>query len=410
MLLISGQANGQQRIKKLEFTDHLGSSKANSDQDYLVITGYPTTGIVLSCDSATDLGKTFLVAAGDTLYLSEDEHNEGGTLTIYSNLITFSEPIDKFYFHPGAVDKPVNFLFIDARMSDEVPQKPAAKKKSAGCSEPVMTDQSEWRAGLDPPDYIRIETQVHNLIIHHTAGSNTDTNYVQVVRNIYIYHTQGRGWSDIGYNYLIAQDGTIFKGRDPEPYEQDNVVGAHFCAANSRTMGVSLLGTYTDIAPPDTVIQSLVQLLTWKSGKDSLDPIGTSPHALNFTLDVVSGHRDGCATECPGSALYLLLPEIRNNIYDLFNDCAFAIKPLAVAGSEYEGFKVILHDRLIELQGLSPDVKPPLIYNLLGQPIRYTVVSDSGEKLLIEPSCNRGILLIISVPGRMDIKSTPIYF
>ena len=66
-------------------------------------------------------------------------------------------------------------------------------------------------------------------MVHHSAGSNTNSNYTQVVRDIYLYHTQVNGcWSDIGYNYLVAQDGSIYNGRDPGALEQDDVLGRSF--------------------------------------------------------------------------------------------------------------------------------------------------------------------------------------
>lgn len=205
-----------------------------------------------------------------------------------------------------------------------------------------MIDQEIWRQGLTPPDYERIYTPVRNIIIHHTAGSNTDTNYIQVVRSHYIYHTEVRGWSDIGYNYLIAQDGSLFKGRDPGELEQDYVMGAHFCASNTGTLGISLLGTYSEILPSDTALHSLYALLAWKTGKDSLDPLGSAAHPLNRDLPVIAGHRDGCATECPGQMFYNTLPEVRQEVYEIFLDCNYAVKPLIVNGTIDTNYRLSL--------------------------------------------------------------------
>jgi hypothetical protein len=189
-----------------------------------------------------------------------------------------------------------------------------------------MIDQSTWREGLSEPDYIRTKNKVHNIIIHHSAGSNVDTNYTSTVRNIYIYHTEILGWSDIGYNYLIAANGNIYKGRDPDGFEQDNVLGAHFCGSNTGTMGICMMGTYSDICPSSEAINSLLVLLNWKAGKDSLNPLGNYPHALNSNLPVIAGHRDGCSTECPGECLYQLLDSIRHEVMKAFNACGYVSK------------------------------------------------------------------------------------
>lgn len=258
-----------------------------------------------------------------------------------------------------------------------------------------MIDQSEWRDGLPDPDYERIITNVHNLIIHHTAGSNTNTDYFLVVRNIYIYHTEIRGWSDIGYNYLIAQDGSIFKGRDPGNGEQDNVMGAHFCAANTGTMGISILGTYTDIAPPDLAIEALIRILTWKTGKDSLDPTGIYPHSLNNNLPVIAGHRDGCATECPGEMLYAYIAEIRDSTLHLFEECNFFIKPLNVPAVLQP--ELTIYQQYNEIYIKSPAIFHVELFNVLGQKVGFDeyMLSPTEKKIRISDCSLCNLILLV---------------
>lgn len=186
-----------------------------------------------------------------------------------------------------------------------------------------MIEQEIWREGLPEPDYERIVHKVKNVIIHHSATSNDLTDYTNVIRNIYLYHTESNGWSDIGYNYVIAQDGSIFKGRDPGVYEQDNVMGAHFCSSNSGTMGICLLGDYMEINPTTESINALVNLLAWKAAKDTLNPQDINAHILNPELKVIAGHRDGCSTLCPGDSLYGKLNGIRHETADEMEDCGF---------------------------------------------------------------------------------------
>src|SRR5690606_5894496 len=111
------------------------------------------------------------------------------------------------------------------------------------CSEPQMIDPSHWRAGLPQPKGSPVFTSVNHIIIHHSAGSNLVTDFTNEVRNIYLYHTNVNGWDDIGYNFLIAPNGTIYQGRDGRGIvEKDYVMGAHMCGRNSGTMGICLLG------------------------------------------------------------------------------------------------------------------------------------------------------------------------
>lgn len=79
---------------------------------------------------------------------------------------------------------------------------------------------------------------ISEIIIHCTAtmpnwraGSKTSAKVSEVRR----WH-KDRGWSDIGYHYLIDRDGTIAKGR---PIER---VGAHVRGHNKGTIGVALFG------------------------------------------------------------------------------------------------------------------------------------------------------------------------
>ncbi len=181
-------------------------------------------------------------------------------------------------------------------------------------------NQSDWRSGLSAPNYSRSFTTVQHVVIHHAAGSNTNTNYTQVVRDIYVYHTQVNGWSDIGYNYLIAQNGAIYAGRDPGAGQQDNVLGAHFCGSNSGTMGICLLGNYETAEPSIATFNSLKTLVSYKLDKENLDPQSNYPHSFG-NLGSVIGHRDGCSTLCPGENVYNQLGIFRIEVANLIQSC-----------------------------------------------------------------------------------------
>ncbi|MBN1414842.1 MAG: N-acetylmuramoyl-L-alanine amidase [Bacteroidales bacterium] len=248
-----------------------------------------------------------------------------------------------------------------------------------------MIEQSAWREGLPDPDYERIENTVHNIIIHHSAGSNLDTNYTGIVRNIYIYHTEIRGWSDIGYNYLVAADGTIFKGRDPGYLEQDNVLGAHFCGNNSGTMGICVMGTYTDVSPSAEALASLISLINWKAGKDSLDPAGTYPHILNASLPIIAGHRDGCSTICPGDSLYYLLDSIRYNVLHAFQACGFTAKQVQWdrERSGSLGLSVLHTANTVVIHLDEGQIRHFRLYNIMGKEIRLNEQHISPEEVII---------------------------
>jgi hypothetical protein len=196
----------------------------------------------------------------------------------------------------------------------------------AASTQPVIVTRAEWGADetlrSGSPSY----SPVKMAFIHHTAGGNT---YAQadapaLVRGIYAYHTdpKGLGWSDIGYNFLVDRFGTIYEGRYGGITR--GVVGAQVYGFNTGSTGISVMGTFTDVAPPAEAIAALERLLAWKLGVAGLDPAATASLTCGagdkyktgsvVTFPVIAGHRDANYTECPGEALYALLPAIRANV------------------------------------------------------------------------------------------------
>ena len=217
--------------------------------------------------------------------------------------------------------------------SGEAPGKVTEKARvleGHGCLEPLLAiPQEEWRAGLPEPEYVRAFHEINHNIVHHAAGSNTNSNYTQVVRDIYLYHTEVNGWSDIGYNYLIGQDGTIYAGRDPGEGSQDQVQGAHFCGRNAGTLGICLLGNYETAMLSDPASEGLNTVLTYQILLQDHDPFDTFNHPLG-RIGSIAGHRDGCATLCPGANVYEMLPQIRNQVAQQVDACRPPM-PLAVS-------------------------------------------------------------------------------
>lgn len=202
------------------------------------------------------------------------------------------------------------------------------QKRVSGCDKPNMISYEVWRKGLPDPKPPRETTSTEHLVVHHSAGNNGDTNYLNVIRNIYLLHTQSNGWDDIGYNYLIAADGTVFMGRDPQGAgEEDNILGAHFCGKNTNTMGVCLMGNFMDVQPDPRAIFSLKYLLAWKLKKENMDAFGQTVHPKpsGNLLNAVCGHRDGCNTSCPGDSLYALLADIKREAARIADSCGLIL-------------------------------------------------------------------------------------
>ncbi len=84
-------------------------------------------------------------------------------------------------------------------------------------------------AALDLKQYRR---SISKIILHCTATPEGRDFSVEQIRQCHL----ARGFSDIGYHYLVGRDGTIYAGR-PE-----SVVGAHCTGQNTCSIGVSYVG------------------------------------------------------------------------------------------------------------------------------------------------------------------------
>jgi hypothetical protein len=260
-----------------------------------------------------------IYANGKIFDISIDEHIDSGDTIFQSNLVFFDTAADSFLLNNIPLDNPLEMILIRVPAINHF----SAKNSTvSNCEEPPIVLQEVWRAGLPAPEYDRISNKVKNIIIHHSATSNSITDYTGLVRSIYTTHTQVNNYSDIGYNYLIAPDGTIFAGRDPgQDIEQDAVLGAHFCASNTGTLGICILGNFMNVSATEQAITSLNHLLAWKTAKDSLSPFGTNFHPLNPELGIIAGHRNGCATLCPGDILFNQLHPIKENCNHQLESC-----------------------------------------------------------------------------------------
>ena len=154
-----------------------------------------------------------------------------------------------------------------------------------------------------PLDY---PENISKIIIHHTATSKNLDNPRQAIRDIYYWHAISRGWGDIGYNYIIDQQGNIYEGR----YGGDGVVGAHAGPANVGSIGIAVLGNYEEEEVPESVVSSLSALMKAKASKYGIDTMGSSMFRGENRPNVM-GHRDVMSTSCPGGNLYDLIPTIK---------------------------------------------------------------------------------------------------
>lgn len=205
-----------------------------------------------------------------------------------------------------------------------------ASSAAAEVAQPTIVSRSGWGADESlrsgSPDYTE---PIKVGFVHHTDTTNSysPSQSASIVRSIYAYHTQSRGWSDIGYNFLIDKYGTIFEGRYGGIDRA--VMGAHTGGFNAHSFAASLMGNYATAQPSSAMLTSLEKLFAWKLGRYYLDPLGTNTlvsagggtsryaAGTSHTFSIISGHRDAGYTTCPGGYAYAKLGAVRSAVQAL---------------------------------------------------------------------------------------------
>ncbi|CAL7950367.1 unnamed protein product [Xylocopa violacea] len=158
---------------------------------------------------------------------------------------------------------------------------------------PKIISRSEWGAKspkrtvpnlkVDPPPFV---------IIHHSASDGCTTQAIcqARVRSFQKQHMDNNGWADIGYQFLVGEDGNIYEGRGWDKQ------GAHSTSYNSRSIGICIIGNFVGHNPNAAAIKAAQDLISYGVAIGKIQE--------NYTL---LGHRQTTATICPGDSLYELI-------------------------------------------------------------------------------------------------------
>ncbi|XP_035689900.1 peptidoglycan-recognition protein SC2-like [Branchiostoma floridae] len=156
------------------------------------------------------------------------------------------------------------------------------------CSGLNMVLRDGW--GARPPKYTNhMHTPISQVFIHHTTGSACyDVDRCSsLIRSHQNYHMDNRGWADIGYNFLIGEDGRVYEGRG---FDRQ---GGHTQGYNSVAIAVSFVGDYMTRLPNQAALDAAKAIIACGVQLGKV----TSGYRLQ-------GHRDVGSTSCPGDTLY----------------------------------------------------------------------------------------------------------
>ena len=194
---------------------------------------------------------------------------------------------------------------------------------------PLLYDRAAWDAEPFRGNPVALaRPRYRHMAFHHAAGfwATTHEEGLAQVKAIQDLHQNIRGWSDIGYHFVLDQSGRLYQGRPflRGPASLDSApalsMGAHVGGHNTGNIGVCMLGCYhPPYLPPrcmDTLSPSTLDSLAVTYSFLS-ENYGVSP-------DNLRGHGQfaGAATSCPGA----------NNLA-LFDDLVERIRTLLVTGN-----------------------------------------------------------------------------
>ena len=193
----------------------------------------------------------------------------------------------------------------------------------------LMYDRAAWDAEPFRGNPVALaQPRYQHMAFHHAAGfwASTHKEGLAQVKAIQDLHQNIRGWSDIGYHFVLDQSGRLYQGRPflRGPASLDSApalaMGAHVGGHNTGNIGVCMLGCYhPPYLPPrcmDTLsppaLDSLAVTFSFLS-----ENYGVSPNNLRG-----HGQFAGASTSCPGD----------NNLA-IFDDLVERIRTLLVTGN-----------------------------------------------------------------------------
>jgi len=121
-----------------------------------------------------------------------------------------------------------------------------------------------------------------HVLIHHSATPDTPMVETHGYRK---YHTEARGWRDLGYAYVVELAGHDYAMLAGRPLSWP---GAHCRGMNTQAIGICLAGDFSVVPPP--IAQQ----------RCAARHVAALCDLFNIPTENIQGHRDYRATECPG--------------------------------------------------------------------------------------------------------------
>lgn len=123
--------------------------------------------------------------------------------------------------------------------------------------------------------------KIDKIIIHCAATPEGRDVKTETIKS---WHVKGRGWSDIGYHFVIELDGAVKNGR---PLHRS---GAHTKGYNATSIGICYVGGIDkDKKPKDTRTEAQ---------RKAMDQL-VADLKMDYPTATIHGHNEFAAKACP---------------------------------------------------------------------------------------------------------------
>ncbi|XP_031639443.1 peptidoglycan recognition protein 1-like [Contarinia nasturtii] len=246
--------------------------------------------------SSTDESES-LVIGNETIEIEPQIPNIGYVQVNNSSDVTFGNRIN--YHGPVTIhvtnqnqSQVTNNI---ARQHVEILNRPVFTTETAG---PLrIVKRNEWFALPPQRELERLELPAIRVIIAYTMGkcATTHRECSEIVRSFQADHIEMKGWDDIGYNFLIGGDGSVYVGRGWD------YTGAHSRIYNKRSICIAFIGTFRENAPPERSLIAAQQLIE----------VGVKLGKIDKSY-YLYGHRQLIQTTSPGNKIYEIIQTWNN--------------------------------------------------------------------------------------------------
>ncbi|XP_012228599.1 peptidoglycan-recognition protein SC2 [Linepithema humile] len=165
--------------------------------------------------------------------------------------------------------------------------------RETAAAAPNIISRAQWgaRAPKSQAPNLRLKPAPY-VIIHHSTSSSCETQTAckQKVKGFQTYHMDSKQWADIGYNFLVGEDGNVYEGRGWDKR------GAHSIPFNSKSIGICIIGDYSNRTPNRAAVDAVTNLITH----------GVQNGQIKSDYKLL-GHRQTWQTACPGNSLYTMI-------------------------------------------------------------------------------------------------------